>query len=279
MDGTMKTLFKSENIQSILFVLALMVGVKAVWFVVTLIFLPSQTQELQSKSDVKPLYYRFNLAKQEREKINTQPVPITQPATPISALSLIGIYASHDIVIVTVQKGPKTHILSKGQNLDGFVLIDASRDEAFFEKEGKRYALKFTSKKPSTHSSITTASLPKGESKQAADVVDRGSVRIVKRDMLEGYMKQPKDIWKDIGISEIKSGKEIVGFMVRFVRRDSGFEKLGLERGDIILAINGERLDSYQDAFDAYKNIQTMQGLTVTIERKNQEMELDYEIK
>ncbi len=276
----MKALFKSENMKSILFVLALIVGVKAVWFVATLIFLPSQTQELQSKSDVKPLYYRVVLAKQEGEKINTQPVePITQPATPISALSLIGIYVSHDIVIATVQKGPKTHILSKGQNVDEFVLIDATRDEAFFEKEGKRYALKFTSKKPLTHSSITTASLPKEENKEAVDVIDRGSVKVVKRDMLEGYMKQPNDIWKDIGISEIKSGKEIVGFMVRFVRRDSGFEKLGLERGDVILAINGERLNSYQDAFDAYKNIQTMQGLTVTIKRKNQEMELDYEIK
>jgi len=277
----MKSLFKSENMKSILFVLALMVGVKAVWFAVTLIFLPSQTQELQSKSDVKPLYYRVVLAKQEGEKI-TQPVePIKQPATPISALSLIGIYVSQDIVVVTVQKGPKTHVLSKGQNVDGFVLIDATRDEAFFEKEGKRFALKFTSKKPPTHSgsNIITASVPKEANKEVADVIDGGSVKIVKRDMLEGYMKQPKDIWKDIGISEIKSGKEITGFMVRFVRRDSGFEKLGLERGDIILAINGERLDSYQDAFDAYKNIQTVQGLTVTIKRKNQEMELDYEIK
>ncbi|KIM10905.1 MAG: hypothetical protein KU38_06880 [Sulfurovum sp. FS08-3] len=278
----MKTLFKSENIQSILLILALMVGVKAVWFVATLIFLPSQTQELQSKSDVKPLYYRFNLAKQEGQKSTPVPIePIKQPATPISALRLIGIYVSPNTVVVTVQKGPKSYVLSKGQNVDGFVLTNASRDEAFFEKEGKRYALKFTSKNPlaNPQPSITTASMPKEEVKEVGDVIDRGSVKVVKRDMLEGYMKQPKDIWKDIGISEIKNGNEITGFMVRFVRRDSGFEKLGLERGDIILAINGERLDSYQDAFDAYKNIQTVQGLTVTIKRKNQEMELDYEIK
>ncbi|MBN2825381.1 MAG: PDZ domain-containing protein [Campylobacterales bacterium] len=282
----MKTLFKSENMQSIIYVLALMVGVKVVWFIAALIFLPTQTQEVSSKSDVKALYYRIYLAKKEGQQI--KPKPIKKPdesktATPISALTLLGIYAGDDTIVVTVQKGSKSKVLSKGEAIDGFVLMDASRDEASFEKNGKSFTLKFKEKKPSSKSKsvVTPASKPllKEEKKESEDVVDSGGVKIVKRNMLENYMQQPKDIWKDVGISEIKKGKEITGFVVRFVRRGSGFEKLGLQRGDILLAINGERLDSYQDAFSAYKNIQTMSNLTLTIKRKNQEMELDYEIK
>lgn len=198
----------------------------------------------------------------------------------MSALTLLGIYQSQDDVVVTVQKGEKTRVLSKGETISGYKLVDATRDEAFFEKNGKNFTLKFKTKRPSSSSKavVTPVAIPQKEEPKA-QIVDQGNIKIVKRDMIEDYMKKPKDIWKDIGISEIKNGKDITGFRVRFVRKDSGFEKLGIQRGDIILAINGERLDSYQDAFSAYKNIQTIENLTLTIKRKNQEMELDYEIK
>jgi len=281
MDGIMKQLFKSEGFQYAIYALGVVAVVKLLWFMVTIILLPNTTQELETQGGVEPLYYRLSLAKKDGEVIKPKPKPITKkPATPISALVLLGIYKSSDNVVVTVQKGSKTEVLSKDETISGFTLIDATRDEALFEKNGKNYTLKFKKKKrsASSKSMVSTVTTSKKE-KPKADIYDDGGIKVVKRDMIKDYMKKPKDIWKDIGISEIKKGKEITGFRVRFVRKDSGFEKLGIKRGDIILAINGERLDSYQDAFGVYKNIQTIENLTLTIKRKNQEMELDYEIK
>jgi len=277
----MKQLFKSEGFQYAIYALGAVAVVKLLWFIVTLILLPSTTQELESQGDIKPLYYRLSLAKKDGEAIKPKPKPVTKKsATPISALVLLGIYKSSDTVVVTVQKGSKTTVLSKGEAISGFTLVDATRKEAFFEKNGKNYTLKFKKKKRSAaaKSMISTVKTPQKEEPKA-DIYEDDGIKVVKRDMIQDYMKKPKDIWKDIGISEIKNGKDITGFRVRFVRKDSGFEKLGIKRGDIILAINGERLDSYQDAFSAYKNIQTIENLTLTIKRKNQEMELDYEIK
>jgi len=278
----MKQIFKSEGFKYTIYILTLMAGVKLVWFVVALLFLPSSTVEVENNGNLKPLYYRIALAKKEGAVVRPTPRPISKkPSTPISAFTLLGTYVAPDATVVTVQKAAKVTVLAKGESIDGFELVSATRDEAFFEKNGKSYSIKFKKTKRSTRSksSMTIAKPTPTSTQPKPDVVDDGGVKVVQRDMLDAYMKDPKDIWKDIGITEIKNGKDIAGFRVRFVRKGSGFEKLGLQRGDVILAINGERLNSYQDAFMAYKNIQDIESLTLTIKRKNQEMELDYEIK
>jgi general secretion pathway protein C len=87
-----------------------------------------------------------------------------------------------------------------------------------------------------------------------------------------------KDIYKNIGITEVKDGKNLKGFRLTFVRKNSDFEKLGVKRNDIIKSINGQAITSYNAAFGVYKNIQTAENITMVIERGNEEMELEYEI-
>ena len=86
------------------------------------------------------------------------------------------------------------------------------------------------------------------------------------------------DIYKNIGIKEIKKGKDLEGFSISFIRKGSPFEKLGIQRGDIIKAINGQKIDSYNAAFEVYKNISNIDNLTLVIQRGKEEMELEYEV-
>jgi general secretion pathway protein C len=51
-----------------------------------------------------------------------------------------------------------------------------------------------------------------------------------------------------------------------------------MKAGDVLKAVNGQILDSYEAAFDTYKNINDAEGLTLTVQRGNKEMELEYEI-
>lgn len=76
----------------------------------------------------------------------------------------------------------------------------------------------------------------------------------------------------------MREGRKIKGFKVNFVKRGSDFSKLGLKRGDIIKSLNGEELTDYNRAFEFYKNIDTVENLTLTIQRGQEEMELNYEI-
>jgi general secretion pathway protein C len=86
-------------------------------------------------------------------------------------------------------------------------------------------------------------------------------------------------IWKNIGIVPYREGNALRGFKVRFVRRGSDFEKLGLRRGDIITGINGEPLTDYATPMRLLKSVDTLEGLLLQIRRGNQELEIEYEVR
>ncbi len=116
------------------------------------------------------------------------------------------------------------------------------------------------------------------ESKVKGDVVDAGDHKIVDKSLIDHYAKNMDDIYKNIGIVEVKKGNDLQGFRISFVRKGSPFSKLGVKRGDVIKAINGQKIDSYNAAFGVYKNISNINNLTLVIERDKEEMELEYEV-
>ena len=119
---------------------------------------------------------------------------------------------------------------------------------------------------------VSTASKPEG------DVVDAGDHKIIDKSLIDHYAANMDDIYKNIGIKEIKKGGKIEGFSISFVRKGSPFAKLGVKRGDVIKSINGQKIDSYNAAFGVYKNISNIDNLTLVIQRGKEEMELEYEV-
>jgi len=164
------------------------------------------------------------------------------------------------------------------------MLEGAGSSFATFSKHSKTYQISLIKSKKGNNSisrtkgvsADTSASAP--SSKAEGDIVDAGDHRIVDRSLVEHYSKNMDQIMKDIGISDQKEGKDLKGFRVTFVRKNSHFSKLGLRRGDVIKSINGQEITSYNAAMNVYKNIDKMDGLSITITRGKKEMELEYEI-
>ncbi len=65
---------------------------------------------------------------------------------------------------------------------------------------------------------------------------------------------------------------------MEWVKEKSVFEKLGLIKGDVITAVNGQKLKSVSQVFKLYNNMDKLDSLKLTIMRDNQEKELEYEI-
>ena len=102
--------------------------------------------------------------------------------------------------------------------------------------------------------------------------------REISRSDIAHYEKSPSQIWRDIGIDEVKKSGKITGFKVTKVRNGSQFAKLGLQRGDIIIQANGVDLTSYGAVMKIYQNINNLDSIVLTIKRGNTEKELTYEI-
>jgi len=284
----MKHLFKPGSMKSVMLILAVILFVKMVWVAVAYLWLPTSGVDYSEEKGPQNLYYRVRVPSNDRPQKVKKPKEVPQGS--IKDIDLLGIYSASDITVVTVKHKGKTKVLSKGEMINGFVLEGAGSDFATFSKEEKLYTVSLIKPKKTSKGtgSIKTVNGPdriiqeKTSTDQgkppSGEIVDAGDRRIIDRSLLTHYTTNMDEIFKDIGIQDMKEGDKVTGFQVSFVRRGSHFSKLGLQRGDIIKSVNGQEINSYNAAFGIYKEIQTMENMTLVIIRDNKEMELEYEV-
>jgi len=281
----MKHLFKPQVMKGLWTLLILLLVIKLVWFLVGILWLPTSGMEHAEEKSVKALYYRVKLSP------NKAPAPTTvkkpeKVVGSIQDITLLAIYNASDAIVITVEYKKKTKVLSKGDEINGFMLEGAGSNFATFSKKSKTYKLDlFKSKKGAkSTSSIKKVHVPSPSkpipvsTEVTGEIVDAGDHKIIDKSLLDHYAKNMDDIYKNIGITEVKEGKDLKGFRITFVRKDSPFAKLGVRKDDMIKSINGQEINSYNAAFNVYKNIQNAKNLTLVIIRGKEEMELEYEI-
>jgi general secretion pathway protein C len=281
----MKHLFKPEVFKGILGILILLLLVKIIWFVVEVLWLPSTGVDHMAQKGGKALYYRVKLTPNEAAAPVATPtkVPVKKASGSIKEIKLLAIYNAADVTVITVEHKSKTKVLSRGDDINGFVLQGAGNNFATFSKNSKTYKVLLLKSKSSGKVSVKpvvskpVTKKPKAKTAQG-DVTDAGDHKVIDRTLLDHYAKNMDDIYKNVGIGEVRNGKDLAGFRITFVRKDSPFAKLGIKRDDVIKSINGQEINSYNAAFGVYKNIQNIDNLTLVIQRGKEEMELEYEI-
>jgi general secretion pathway protein C len=259
--------------------------VKLVWIVVQILWLAPSGVSHKDEVGGKPLYYRVKLSPNEAPVVKKTPVK-TVIAGSIKDITLLAVYNSTDSTVVTIVYKKDSKILGRGDELNGFTLEGGGSNYAIFTKDSKNYRVDLVkNKKLDTSSgSIKLTSAPSSNAVKSdgtlnivGEVTDAGDHKIIDKSLLTHYAKNMDDIYKDIGITEVKEGGKLK-FKITFVRRGSPFAKLGVQRGDIFKSINGQEINSYNAAFEAYKNIGNVENVTLVIQRGKKEMELEYEV-
>lgn len=276
----MKHLFSPQVVKWLWGFLILLLMVKLFWFLVGVLWLSTSGMDHAEQQGGKALYYRVKLSSNEAPPSTAGTRP-AQVLGSIKDITLLAIYNASDVTVVTVEYKRKTKVLAKGEAINGFMLEGAGNNYATFSKDAKTYKVPLAiSSKGDTSIADTQPSAEEISSESAVkgDVVDAGDHKIVDKSLIEHYAKNMDDIYKNIGIVEVKKGNVLDGFRVSFIRKGSPFEKLGIRRGDVIKSINGEKIDSYNAAFGVYKNISNIDNLTLVVQRGKEEVELEYEV-
>ncbi|SFV71186.1 General secretion pathway protein C [hydrothermal vent metagenome] len=278
----MKNLFKPEMIKMAMSMLVLLLVIKLSWFVVQVLFLSVVDIDQAKDQSTKALYYRAKLTPSDV----AVPVKKTVKVAPkiqgrIKEITLLAIYNDEDISIITILYKKSSKVLGIGDVISGFVFEGAGNDFAMFSKANKNYKVMLV-KKGKSLSTVSNEALKipstSPSKKPLGEVVNEGGTKIIDRSLLEHYATNMDDIYKNIGITELKDGKKLSGFKINFIRKDSPFAKLGIRRNDTIKSINGQKMTSYNAGFAVYKDIKSADNLTLVIIRNNEEMELEYEI-
>jgi len=265
-------------------VLAVLVCVKLLWVAVEFLYLPEKGVSLESGEVKRTLHYRYRFASDVAlPKVETAVKRPVQRAPSIKDIKLVGIYSGKSSCIVTLLKKGKSHILSNGEEIDGFVLKGASAKEAYFEKNGEQYTLKLYEEKPKGRASVTPAeeggTVQQGTDETEEKISSKDGIKSIPRSMLKSYVSDMDKAMRDIGLRPVRRNEQMLGYKVRFIRKGSPFSELGLQRGDVIKAINGEEIVDLNGPMSILKSADTIEGLTITVVRKNEEKELEYEIK
>jgi len=263
---------------------------KMAWVAIEWI-VPLPTHQLPyHKSDTKhSLYYRYRLASNTQLKAPTKPKPqkSIKKATDLSGYKLVGIYSQGKRAVVALIRGNKTIIMSSDSakdNINGYRLVYATATSAVFQNGDKKIVLKLSIKDSKTdtykiNKEFNPRKKVKEQKKAEPQIVDDGETKFIDRNLIQEYSLNPSKIWKNIGLYEVKKNGKLNGFKVRFIRKGSPFEKLGLKRGDIIRAINGEPIVDYATPMRMLRSADAIDDLSITIERNQEEQELKYEVK
>jgi len=280
----MKQVINPKFFSSLIFLFSIIVLVKLIWIALSLTFLPNNGEEFAPSSKAKALYYRVRLSNNSAiiAPIASK-LPVKAPVASMRGIKLLALYNASDIVVVTVEKNRKSSVLGKGDKIDGFALVSAGADYAMFTKDAKEFKLTLENTKiignqikkhsrPKVNPSISRPSSNKG-------IIEKDGIKLINRKLLTNYISSPEKIWKDIGISENKLNGKLHGFKINYVKRGSDFEKLGLKRGDLLMAINAEKLDNIGAVMSLYKDINNIENLTLTVERNGKSEDIEYEIQ
>lgn len=242
--------------------------------------MPSDGVSLSVKKSFQPKYQRVDFRNMLNANTSTTKVAqnlFSGGGISITNMLLKGLYGTKEsgFVIVALKSTPtKTTILSVGEVFSGYKLVSIEQSSATFSKDGAKFILLLDSSKPKdTHVNSSNTAAP--------ELYDEPIVQqVVTRKDIEYYAKNPKQIWKEISIYEIKTKdkKGIKGFKVTRIDPKSRFATMGLQKGDLIIKANNVKLKSYRDALDLYTKIDKIDVIQIVVIRNGVEKEIVYEI-
>ena len=247
-----------------LLLLAKSIGVVALWL------LPTHGIAAQTGESINMPYVRVDFHNMLANTTKTQQAlqhNSLSKTLDINNLVLKALYGkgNYGFVIIATKRNPKkTTLLSVTESYEGYRLKAVFLNYALFTKRGQEYTLRLDS-------TLATKSL--------VHVVQNDTTnQIVQRDEINGYVKNPSAVWRDISIQEIGKNGNFKGFKVTKIRAGSPFAKLGLQTGDLIVKANNIVLKSYNDVLKIYQQLDKLRTLTLVIKRGNTEKEIVYEI-
>ncbi len=269
----------SELFRVLVTAVLIIVGVKLFWSIVSL-YLPIEGVDAEPVSHNGKLYYRYRLATDAKPQIELNHTPLKKAPT-IRDLKLLAVYRDAGNMIAVVEKRGKSHVLLKGDTIDGFKLVSVDENSAEFVRNKKSYILKIKDLKLKNNAYETLKVHKKifKNIEKSRKIPDEPSVLPINRANINKYIKNMDKIWKDISIVDFKKDGKLAGFKVRYIRRGSFFQKIGLKRGDLIVEINGEEIEDYSLPMKKLREIETLDNLSLTVIRNGERKELEYEIE
>ncbi|MCF8110777.1 MAG: hypothetical protein K9J85_04740 [Desulfobacteraceae bacterium] len=101
----------------------------------------------------------------------------------------------------------------------------------------------------------------------------------IKRERIAGALQDINNLMRQVRVRPYFEQGEPAGIMLSGIRRNSIFEEMGLESGDVIKSANGRRIRSMDDAMAFYKDLSSAGEVELEIKRDGSRQRINYRIE
>lgn len=215
---------------------------------------------------------RFQIAENGIGAMHTKTITTTTLVPDMHRIKAI--YRSGNESFVSISDSAKaTQVIPLGGMYKAFKLTALTDAAATFHGYGKIYKLRLGHDDPLSRKDVVKTSVPDPAQKG----ISQSEWRTINQKTLLGQMDM-QNIWKSISISEVPNGIKNSGFRVDSIAPDSVFAQLGIMSGDIILAVNNKKLESYSDALIMYSQIPHFKSIRISVNRNNLKKDIIYDV-
>ena len=186
--------------------------------------------------------------------------------------TLVGILSSDDQSIAVVEYKGKKYVLNMLEEKDGLMLVEVGYYHAVITRGGERY--KLILKKDSDKSAGKTGTVKMNDSSSSTTE----KTKISRREVIE-QLSDVNNVIKSVLIVPFERNGNFEGYRVRRMTNTSILKKLGVNRNDVIMRLNGKSLESPSVFFDALKNAENLSAVSLDILRSGKKMTLYVEIE
>jgi general secretion pathway protein C len=184
----------------------------------------------------------------------------------------------------------KTVLRRQGDDVAGHTIFYIGWDRIWMMQSGSRCQMIVGGKAPAKSAAPAPAAsaAPESTGRRGKKVPPEIAAKIhkvsenefsVERSVVDSILENQAELMRSARIVPEKEGDKVVGIRLFGIRPDSLLGTLGLENGDRLQTINGFDMASPEKALEAYSRLRTAERLTVSINRRGKNQNIDFNIK
>ncbi len=228
------------------------------------------------------------------ENPSAPPVDMSDPmnAPQCDGVKVLIIAASSDpdwsFVALQSPGDPKSVLRRRGGDFNGKEVKFVGWDRVWLSGGGQLcQSILFNPTAPPTTTPVQNVPPPPvaGGAGAVPDDIKKGIQRVsanefnIDRGVVDKILENQAELMKQARIVPEQENGKVVGIRLFGVRPDTLLGVLGMENGDRLQSINGFDMTSPEKALEAYARLRTADHMTVAINRKGANQNLDYNIK
>lgn len=125
---------------------------------------------------------------------------------------------------------------------------------------------------------LATAAVDHGDEGSGIRKVGATSYEIDQKEFDKAMSNVAKLMTEARAVPEMDASGNLVGFKIAYLKEGSLFDKIGIERMDILTRINGYELNSNEKALQLFSKLRSADRFTIDIKRGDRSVTLDYSV-